>query len=100
MLLAARNAQPDMQLIEKQSAPWLVRLKPLPVNHQLRNGPLAHVPKYLCGSRRIGIDIDLGVDDPVSVKKLLGGTAIPAPFSRINQHMHTLILASPARQPP
>jgi len=45
--LRARNPQSNMQLVEKQARGPACRLEPLAVNHQLRNGALAHVALYL-----------------------------------------------------
>lgn len=81
-----------MQLIEKQSPTRLVRLKPLPVDDQLRDGPLAHVPDHLGRGSRIGIHINLRVGNPVRIQELLGRAAIPAPPGRINLHLHATIL--------
>jgi len=50
-----------MQFVEKQTSAWLVRLEPLPVDDQLRNGPLADVAQYLVRSCRIGVHIDFSV---------------------------------------
>src|SRR5580658_2390941 len=59
--LTARNPQSRVQLIEKQPATRLVRLKPFPVDHQLRNRPLAHAAHHLGRGDRIGVHVDLRV---------------------------------------
>jgi hypothetical protein len=68
-----------MELIEKKAAPRYVGLKPLSIDHELRNGSLADVTKYFCGCGGIGVDIDLGIANAVRIEKLLGCPAVPAP---------------------
>jgi predicted cupin superfamily sugar epimerase len=90
------NPQTDMQFIEEQSTPRFVRLKPLAVNHHLRDSPLAHAPHDLIGGSGVGVDVDLSVGNPVSLEKLLGRPAISAPAGGIDLDMHLLILSCPA----
>ena len=88
----ARNAQPDVQLIEKQAAAGAVGLKPFAVNDHLRNGALAHAPDDLIGGSRVLIDVDFRIGDAVFVKKLLRRPAVAAPGCRIHPHVHDAIL--------
>ena len=45
--LHAREPEPLLQLIEEKTTARRVGLKPLAVDHQLRDGPLAHVAHHL-----------------------------------------------------
>ena len=78
-----------LQLIVQQPATRFVRLKPLPVDDQLRDGPFADVANHLVGSSRIRVDVDLGVGDSVRIEELLGCSAVAAPRSRVDPDVHT-----------
>jgi predicted cupin superfamily sugar epimerase len=82
-----------VQFVEEQPTPWGVGLKPLTVDYQLRNCPLAHVAHQLRGSSRIDVNIDFRVHNPMRIEELLCRAAIPAPRSRIDLHLHISILA-------
>ena len=84
--------QAQMEFFKQQPAASLVRLKPLPIDHHLRDGALAHVANHFSGGGRIVVDVDLGVLDAVRVEKLLGRPAVAAPRSGINLHLHAVIL--------
>ncbi len=86
--LGARYPQAPVQLVDQQAAARRVGLEPLAIDHQLRNGALAHTAHYLRGRGGICVDIDFGVRNAMSVKKLLGGAAITAPGSGVNLHVH------------
>ena len=73
-----------MQFVDQQAAARRVGLEPLAIDHQLRNGALAHAAHDLGGSGRVGVHIDLGVLNAVCIEKLLGGAAIAAPDSGVN----------------
>ena len=79
MQLAACDIETPVELVEEQASSGRIGLKPFAVNHQLRNGPLAHVAQHLIRRGGILVDVDLGVLNAVGVKKLLGLAAIPAP---------------------
>ena len=89
------NPKALVQLIVKQPAPRLVRLKPLAVNHELRHSPFTHMLYEFSRSSCIKVHIDLGVRNPVRLKKLLRRPAIPAPCRRINPNFHASILLCP-----
>jgi len=92
MQLAACDIETPVELVEEQASSGRIGLKPFAVNHQLRNGPLAHVPQHFVRRGGIAVHIDLGVFDAVRVEKLLGLPAIPAPVARVNLHVHRIIL--------
>ncbi len=81
-----------MQLIEQQAAARLVGLKPLAIDDELRNGPLAHVAQKLGRCDGIGVYIDFGVRDAMRIEEQLSRAAIAAPGSRIHLHHHVFIL--------
>ena len=81
-----------MQFVVQQAATRPVRLKPLTVNHELRNGPLAHMAHHLSRCGRISVHVDFGVLDAVRFKELLCRSAVPAPACCINLHLHASIL--------
>src|SRR5271163_153686 len=76
----------------QEATAWTIGLNPFAIDYELRDGTLAHVPdKLFCGPGG-GLDIDLGIRDPVFVEESLSLAAIAAPCSGINQHMHSLII--------
>jgi len=81
-----------MQLVEQESLPGFVRLKPLSVNHQLRNGPLAHTPHHLIRGGLIRVHVDLCIDNPMGFEELLRCPAIAAPGGGIDLNLHPSIL--------
>jgi hypothetical protein len=89
------NPKALVQLIIKQPAPRLVRLKPLAIDHELRHRPFTDMSNELSRSSSIKVHIDLGVRNPVRLKKLLRRPAIPAPCRRINPNFHASILLCP-----
>ena len=82
-----------MELVKEQAAAGAIRLEPLAINDQLRDGALANVANELIGRRRIVVDIDFGVGEVMGVEEMLGGTAVAAPGCGVNGNLHTLILA-------
>lgn len=98
MCLAASYPEACVQFVEEQPAPRLVGLKPLTVNYQLRNCPLAHVANQFRRGSRIDVNIYLRVRNPMRIKELLCGAAIPTPGGRINLHLHVSILACEPQQ--
>lgn len=85
-----------MQLIVKEPATWLVRLKPFAIDHYLRYRSLSYSSNQLFGSRGVKIDVDFVIDNVVRIEKLLCRAAVSAPGSRINLHLHTIILTGRA----
>ena len=81
-----------MELVEEEPATGDVRLEPLAVDDELGNGALADLADEFGGSCGILVDIDFGVPDAVSIKKLLGGAAVAAPPGRINLDYHANIV--------
>lgn len=88
----ARDSETLVQLVIEQPVARPVRLKPLAVDDQLRDGPLAYVAHNLGRGIRISVHIDLCVGDAVGIKKLLGCAAVAAPCRRINLHVHVNIV--------
>ena len=86
-----------MQLVKQQPAPRPVRLEPLAVNHQLRNGAFAHVAYHLSRSRRIRVHIHFRVLNPVGIEKMLRRAAIAAPPGCINLDLHADIVLARRR---
>lgn len=94
--LSALNPEALVELVVKQAASRFVGLKPLAVNYELRDGPLAYVANNFSRGCRIGIDIDFGVFDPMGLKKLFSRAAISAPCRSVDLHLHVSILLCPA----
>ncbi len=69
--LSARNSEAPVQFVDQQAAARLVGLEPLAIDHQLRNGALAHAAHDLGGSGRVGVHVDLGVLDAVCIRNCL-----------------------------
>jgi len=90
--LSARNSEAAEQFFEEQPAAGLVGLEPFAVDDQLWDGALSYVLDDLSRGCRVGVDIDLGVGDAVLIEELLGGSAIAAPGSGVNLHVHREIL--------
>src|SRR5271166_1965101 len=88
----ARNTQSFVQLIDQQAAARLVWLEPFAIDHQLRNGPLAHATHHLSRGGRLTVHIDLDVLDAMRIEKLSGCPAIPAPGNPIHLHDHGIVL--------
>jgi hypothetical protein len=73
-----------------------VRLDPLAVEDELRNGTFAYVADDLLGGAGNTLNINLGVGNLVLFKEAFGFPAIAAPGSGIDQHMHPLIISTAA----
>ena len=76
----------------QKALPGAVRLDPFPIQHKLRDGPLAYVPHNFLSGARGAFYIDLGVGDLVLIEEPFGFAAIAAPRSGINQHFHPVII--------
>ena len=72
--------------------PSAVRLDPLSIEDELRDGPLAHMLDDFCGGAGVGLNVDFGIGDPVFLKEAFGFAAIAAPRSGIDQYIHLLII--------
>jgi hypothetical protein len=82
----------------EKALPRTVRLDPLSVEDELRDGSLAHVPHNFFGGAGVALNVDLGIGDPVFFEEALGFAAIAAPRSGINQNIHLFIIM-PRREP-
>ena len=76
----AAHTEQFAHLFVQEAAAWAVRLDPLAVDHELRNGSLAYLPDQLLRGAGAGLDIDLGIGDLVFFKEPFGFTAIAAPW--------------------
>jgi hypothetical protein len=79
-------------LVEKAMS-CTVRLDPLAVEDELRNGPLSDMPDNFLRGAGAGLDINLGVGNLVLFKEPFGFAAIAAPRSGIHQNMHPSIIS-------
>lgn len=86
-----------MQFIQQQPMPRPVRLKPLAINHQLRNGAFAHVTYHFSRRLRIRVHIHFGVLNPVSIEKMLRRAAVAAPAGCIDLNLHAAIVLARSR---
>src|SRR5271170_815432 len=83
----------------EKSPAWTVRLYPLAVDHELRDGPFAYVPDDFLRCAGAGFDINLGVSNRVLLEKTFGLAAIAAPRSGIYQNVHLSIIPTDAPFP-
>jgi predicted cupin superfamily sugar epimerase len=81
-------AKAAIELIVKDAAARFVGLKPLAIEHKLRNRPLADMAQHLGRGSRIGLNVDFGIGDAVSVEIALGFAAIAAPWSGVHEYLH------------
>ena len=77
--LGVRDSETLVEFVEEKATAGGVGLKPLAIDDELGDGALADVTEDLGGCGGVGVDIDLGIANTVRIKKLLGGSTVPAP---------------------
>ena len=82
------DAQAFRHLVIEKAFARAIRLYPLAINHELRNGALARALDDFLGSSRRGFDIDFGEREVVLRQKTFGRAAIGAPERRVDFDFH------------
>ena len=82
----------------KEAAAWSIRLNPLAVQDELRDGALAGVLDDFVRSAGDRLNVDFGVGNFVLGEKAFGFAAIAAPGSGVDEEFHTDILSDAAAE--
>src|SRR6185437_6095051 len=80
-------------LLVEESCPHSVRLYPLAIDYELRDGALAHVLYQFVDGAGGGFDVDFLERDVVLLEEVLGLAAIATPERSVNGKIHRSIVA-------
>src|SRR5579859_1613419 len=92
--LRVRDSQQLAHFLVKKAPAGAIGLNPLPIDHKLRNGPLANILHDFVGGVGITFDIDLVEGNIVLFQEILGLPAITAPEGGIDRKLHASMVAS------